>query len=124
MKNLIKKSIDSVFSEINIDKVFFNIDLDNKKYFAVEPLPSQFNIKAESAIQCIKLLDLNSAPIISTSKLYIFNDDLSKENLERIKSFLINKSWDHGEKDLSIFNNNVDNFKTETIVINNFTKIG
>ena len=120
--DLIKKSINSVFSEINIDKVFFNINLDNKKYFAIEPLPSQFNIKAESAIQCIKLLDLNSSAIVSTSKLYIFNDDLSKESLEKIKSFLINKV-ESCEKDLLVFNNNIDNFKSETIVINNFTKM-
>ena len=53
-KTLFDKCINSVFSEPQIDDTF--VSLPNADYvFAVEPLPGQFDQRADSAAQCVQL---------------------------------------------------------------------
>ena len=49
----------SVFSEVMIDEVVEDIILQDGRYFAYETLPAQYDQRADSAVQCVSLLDNN-----------------------------------------------------------------
>ncbi len=99
-EELLEKSRYQVFGEIVTDNVYNSIDLSNKKYLAIEFLPGQFDQRASSAIDCVKLIDPNASINIRSGKIYILDDDISSSDLERVKKYCINKV-EAREKDLS-----------------------
>ena len=88
-KSLFDKCINSVFSEPQIDDAF--TALPKADYiFAVEPLPGQFDQRADSAAQCIQLFSAGNRPVVKTAKVYAINGVLSDEQLLAIKKYVIN----------------------------------
>ena len=88
-KDLFTKCINSVFSEPQIDDTF--TALPKADYiFAVEPLPGQFDQRADSASQCIQLFSAGNRPVVKTAKVYAINGKLSNEELDQIKKYVIN----------------------------------
>jgi phosphoribosylformylglycinamidine synthase len=96
----IEKVLFSVFAEQNKDDVFFDLEM-NHPYIAYEYLPGQYDQRADSALQCIHLLIDHPDILVKTGTLVIFEQEMSQEHLERIKSFLINKV-EAREKDMSV----------------------
>ncbi len=87
-----KKSLGTVFMEPPVDFIYeenFQFDV-NDKVFSVEYLPGQFDQRADSAEQCVKLLNENEEPIIKTATTYILSGELSDDEFERVKAFCIN----------------------------------
>lgn len=76
------------------------IDLQKARYVAVEYLPGQFDQRAASAVDCIRLLDPKAEVHIKSSRLYILDEDLDPEKIEKIRRYLINPV-EAREKDLS-----------------------
>jgi phosphoribosylformylglycinamidine synthase len=99
-KELFEKAKKSVFSEPVTDDIFDTIDLQGKIYFATEFLPGQFDQRADSAMQCVSLLDPQSSVTIKSAKLIIV-DNVTEPDLKRIKKYCINEV-EAREKDLSI----------------------
>ena len=64
--------------------------LNQGKEFSVEYLPGQYDQRADSAEQCIKLLDENSEPIVRSATTYIISGNISEEDFNKIKSYCIN----------------------------------
>ncbi len=122
--NVDSKQLNMFINEIALDKVtdkyLENIDLENKIYFAVEFLPGQFDQRAHSAVQCMKIIDNNSEIEVKSGKLLIF-ENIDVEQLEVIKNYYINKI-ESREKDLSILENNVDIEIKEVAIIEDFIK--
>ncbi len=58
--------------------------------FSVEALPGQFDQRADSAEQCVKLLNENEDPVIRCAVTYLIEGSVSAGELEHIKSFCIN----------------------------------
>ena len=88
-KDLFDKCINSVFSEPQIDDAFTK--LPNADYvFAVEPLPGQFDQRADSCAQCIQLFSAGNRPTVKTAKVYAINGNLTEEELSAIKKYVIN----------------------------------
>ena len=88
-KDLFDKCINSVFSEPQIDDAFTK--LPNADYlFAVEPLPGQFDQRADSCAQCIQLFSAGNRPTVKTAKVYAINGKLTEEELSAIKKYVIN----------------------------------
>lgn len=58
--------------------------------FAVEPLPGQFDQRADSAAQCIQLLSQGERPRIRTAKVYALYGTLSEKDVEAVKHHVIN----------------------------------
>ena len=112
-------AINSVFSEPNVDYVYENIDLKNKKFIAIKNLAAQFDIRAESAIQCIKLLNPKSLAKVWTSKLYIFPNSITTSQIDTIKKILINKV-EMEEKNLNVFGDKLTINKTKVKILNRF----
>ncbi len=90
-EDTIFKAIHTVLGEPNKDNVLNKIDFDDSSVLAFEYLPGQFDQRADSAIQCIKLIDPHENPTIYSFTLIIFNVKLEDETLIRIKNYLINK---------------------------------
>ena len=67
-KELLEKSRYQVFGEIVTDNVYDSLELDGKKYLAIEYLPGQFDQRASSAIDCVKLIDPNADINIRSSQ--------------------------------------------------------
>ncbi len=58
--------------------------------FSVEYLPGQFDQRADSAEQCVKLLNEKEEPVIRSATTYVFIGDISEEEAARIKDYCIN----------------------------------
>ena len=87
-----KDALVTVFSEPPVDYVYeedFGKKAD-EKVFAVEFLPGQFDQRADSAVQCVKLLKEDEEPVIRTATVYVIDGDVTDDELARIKSFCIN----------------------------------
>ena len=81
-----------VFSEPPVDELYpeeFPAP-EGAAIFSVEALPGQFDQRADSAVQCIQLLNPDSNVIIKTAQTYVLTGNISEEELARIKSNLIN----------------------------------
>ncbi|MBR5835262.1 MAG: phosphoribosylformylglycinamidine synthase [Bacteroidales bacterium] len=99
-EELLEKSRYSVFGEIVTDSVTDECDLTGTKYIAVEFLPGQFDQRAASAVDCVRLIDPSAKVSIKSSKLIILSGDTSDEVVEKIKKYYIN-AVESREKDLS-----------------------
>ena len=86
-----KKALVTVFSEPPVDDVYEeSFELNGAKTFSVEFLPGQFDQRADSAEQCVKLLNEEEEPVIRTAVTYVIEGDVSDEQLEAIKKHCIN----------------------------------
>ena len=88
-----RKAINTVFSEPPVDMVYEGDELpmqDTDKVFSVEALPGQFDQRAESAEQCVKLLNEDEDPIIKTATTYILSGNVTDEQLKSVKEYCIN----------------------------------
>ena len=119
-KENVKKMI---LSEPVTDSITEELDLKGKKYFAVEFLPGQFDQRADSAIQCIDIVSTVKQNVdVLTSKIIILNDEITDEELNRIKKFYINPI-EMREKDLSVLKKEEILFNSEVITYDNFTSL-
>lgn len=94
-KELFESAVKNVFSEPQLDIVSYEPDFDNAVVFAVEYLPGQFDQRADSAAQCIQIISQNDRPIIRSAKVYALYGDLTAEQIERFKKYVINPVDSH-----------------------------
>ena len=95
----------SVFGETVTDTVSDECDLTGKKYLAVEYLPGQFDQRASSAVDCVHLIDPNAEVEIRSSRLLVFDEQVTNEELDKIRHYYIN-AVESREKDLSQLSQN------------------
>ena len=88
-KDLFEDITKTVLSEPQLDVVTTELPKGDV-VFAVEYLPGQYDQRADSAAQCIQIISCGERPLIRTSKVYVLDGKLSKEDLEQIKKFVIN----------------------------------
>ncbi|MGN0351304.1 MAG: phosphoribosylformylglycinamidine synthase [Roseburia sp.] len=86
-----QKALVTVFSEPPVDDIYEEtFDLNGAKTFSVEFLPGQFDQRADSAEQCVKLLNENEEPIIRTAVTYVIEGEVDETQLAAIKKHCIN----------------------------------
>ena len=99
-----QKALGTIFSEPPVDFLYEeNFPISEKEHiFSVEYLPGQFDQRADSAEQCVKLLKESEEPLIRSAVTYVLEGELSEEDFERVKSYCINPvdSRQTGEKKL------------------------
>ena len=100
-KTLFEVSKKQVFQELVTDDIYDNITLDEDSYLAYECLPGQFDQRADSAMQCIKLIDSNTDVVVRSGKLIIFDRKITKQEKDTLKKYLINEV-ESREKNLSV----------------------
>ena len=86
------KALGTVFSEPPVDIVYkeqLNCEKGDRT-FSVEYLPGQFDQRADSAEQCVKLLHESEEPIIRSATTYVLSGSISEEEFSKIKEYCIN----------------------------------
>ena len=98
---LLEKAKTTVFSEPVTDNIYEEVNLEGRLHFAVEFLPGQFDQRADSAMQCLSLLDPKTEAVIKSANLFILDADLTPEQFAQIKKYCINEV-EAREKDMSL----------------------
>jgi phosphoribosylformylglycinamidine synthase len=117
-------SLNTIFSEPPVDNLYL------KKFpkkpqtnaFGVAFLPGQFDQRADSTEQCLRLINPKLQPKVNTAIVYILEGKISINDLQRIKKYLINAVDSH---EINIYANELVEPKTKTApiaIIKNFRK--
>ncbi len=88
-EQLFRYAVNTVFSEPQVDNVSYTVPTGSV-VFAVEPLPGQFDQRADSAAQCIQILSQGERPLVRTAKVYILEGDLTADEIAAIRNHVIN----------------------------------
>ena len=118
-----KKALMTVFSEPPVDDIYEEeFEYGNANVFSVEYLPGQFDQRADSAEQCVKLLNETEEPIIRSATTYVIEGEITEEEFAAIKKHCINPV-DSRETDLEKPETLVQNFEDpdDVIVFDGFT---
>lgn len=82
----------TIFSEPPLDELYeetFPKEAGDT-VFSAEYLPGQFDQRADSAVQCVQLIDKDATPVIRTATTYVLSGKLSAQEIEAVKHFCIN----------------------------------
>ena len=87
-----KKALVTVFSEPPVDIVYEEtFPLNEGDFcFSMEYLPGQFDQRADSAEQCVKLLNEEESPLIRSAVTYVVTGNISDEQKTAIKEYVVN----------------------------------
>lgn len=91
-----RQALGTVFYEPPLDRLYeesLEDEVTNKemsRIFGIEFLPGQFDQRADSAMQCIKLLSEREEPVIRTAVTYLLEGKISDQELTAIKSYCMN----------------------------------
>ena len=87
-----KKALGTVFSEPPVDFVYESgfPKESGDKVFSVEYLPGQFDQRADSAEQCVKLLKESENPVIRSATTYVLSGEITEEDFAKAKEYCIN----------------------------------
>ena len=88
-EELFSYSVNTVFSEPQVDNVSYDVP-KGQVVFAVEPLPGQYDQRADSAAQCIQILSQGERPLVRTAKVYVLEGELSDADVIAIRKHVIN----------------------------------
>ncbi len=88
-ESLFQYAVGTVFSEPQVDHVTYEVPTGSM-VFAVEPLPGQFDQRADSAAQCIQILSQGERPLVRTAKVYVLEGELSERDIAAIRKHVIN----------------------------------
>lgn len=87
-----QKALVTVFSEPPVDNVYEETyPIEDKDFsFSVEYLPGQFDQRADSAVQCVRLLGAGDDVIIKSATTYIISGNINEEQKQSIVKHCIN----------------------------------
>jgi len=88
-QELFAYAVNTVFSEPQVDTVSYDPP-QGQVVFAVEPLPGQFDQRADSAAQCIQILSQCERPLVRTARVYVLEGNLSAQDVAAIEKHVIN----------------------------------
>ena len=83
-EGLFAYAVNTVFSEPQVDNVSYEVP-QGQTVFAVEPLPGQYDQRADSAAQCIQIISQGNRPTVRTAKVYVLTGNVTADELAAIK---------------------------------------
>ncbi len=98
-----RRAVSRILSEAPVDTVYEETvpGLEQEGLlFAVEYLPGQYDQRADSAEQCIRILKADEAPVVRYAKVIVLKGDVDQQALEAVKAYTIN-AVDSREADLA-----------------------
>ena len=91
-EEIFQKSRYLIFAEYGQDIICSDIPADVQGLmYTTEYLPGQYDQRADFAEQLLQLLSLEDRPQVRTFRTFILNGSISHENIEKIKTYFINK---------------------------------
>lgn len=122
-KELFDYSVNTVFSEPQLDIVTTELP-EADCIFAVEFLPGQFDQRASSAAECIQIISKGDRPTVKTAKVYALYGNISQEDVEAIKKYVIN-AVESREADMALPETLVTEYEipTEVETVDGFCKL-
>lgn len=87
---VLPEAVSRVFSEAMSDEVWTALPMHQGWMIAKEPLPGQYDQRADAAQQCLRLLDFETKASVKTFEVVLFDRDLSPDEKERFISYWIN----------------------------------
>lgn len=88
--HILKKAEQTVFAEAMTDKVTHEFSLEAVTYISREPLPGQFDQRADSAMKAIDLIGGSGDTIVLWGELLVLEGNISAPDIEKIKKHHIN----------------------------------
>lgn len=110
-----------VLAEPAIDEVVDLPDLTNKKALAFEYLPGQYDQRADSAMQCLMLLNNKKDVRIHSGTLMVM-DNIDEKQLEAISHYMINPV-EAREKNLAILDDSQNATVKDVPVVEGFIQL-
>ncbi len=90
-KEAFDQGVNIILSEPMVDDVLLeDYPIENKKVFAIEYLPGQYDQRADACEQCFQLLTGEKNVKVKYAKLIVLNEEVSDKELEKIQKYLIN----------------------------------
>ncbi|MBQ9745913.1 MAG: phosphoribosylformylglycinamidine synthase [Clostridia bacterium] len=81
----------TVFSEPQLDITTAELSAgEADTVFYTEYLPGQFDMRADSAAQCIQIISKGDRPTVRTAKVYVLEGTVTEADLAKIKKHVIN----------------------------------
>ena len=87
-----RKAKGTVFSEPPVDNVYEeHFEMGSNDFcFSVEFLPGQFDQRADSAVQCVQLLNDAENPVIKTATTYVISGNFTQAQKDAISEHYVN----------------------------------
>lgn len=80
-----------IFSEPPVDAVYDTLPAGkDDTVLAIEYLPGQYDQRADSAMQCLQMLTMNSDSAVRTAQVIVLSGTLSADDIAAIKHYCIN----------------------------------
>ena len=90
-ENVLKQGIPTILSEPMVDDVYLEeYPMKNRKAFAIEFLPGQYDQRADACEQCFQLLTGEKNVKVKCAKLIVVEGDIDENDLHKIQTYLIN----------------------------------
>ncbi|SHI98153.1 phosphoribosylformylglycinamidine synthase [Parasporobacterium paucivorans] len=91
-EDVFEQAVRIVFSEPPVDILYREEFPHNESdhIFSVEYLPGQYDQRADSAEQCVKLLNEEEEPVIRTAVTYVLEGDLTEQQFNAVREYCIN----------------------------------
>ena len=87
-----KAICDLVLSEPRVDMIYVETlpeAYSGKTILAVEPLPGQYDQRADSCAQCIEVVT-GAKPVVKTASVYVLTGQLNDEEIASVEHYLVN----------------------------------
>jgi len=88
--SILPLAIDRIFTEPMTDELLEGFPKNNNTCLVKEPLPGQYDQRADAAQQCLRLLDQNTTATVKTFEVVQFDKTLTSEEKERFMHYWIN----------------------------------
>ncbi len=88
-ETVFNQALKTVFTETMVDTVVEDLNLSGVQAVVMETLPGQYDQRADSAMQCVRLLDPKSTCTITCGKVVILENSTVEETA-RVAQFLVN----------------------------------
>ncbi|MFR3920656.1 MAG: hypothetical protein ACLTYN_00460 [Dysosmobacter welbionis] len=92
-----RRAVGTVFSEPQVDDTAAALPAGDCIAFGVEPLPGQFDQRADSAAQCIQLMTQEERPTVRTARIYLLFGPLTAADVDAVKRYVLNP-WSAGRR--------------------------
>lgn len=98
---VLSKALNTIFSEPMVDVILDSLPTVSGLTIAKEYLPGQYDQRADSARQCVGLLNPETKCTITSGKVFLIEGSFTSDEIKKIKAYLINPI-EAREKDLSV----------------------